>query len=101
MVRLFQPRPVLCGNGIVQAAEQCDDGNSVGGDGCDACLIEPDQETGTESAGSGSDTGGTHGPSGDGCSCSLERVGSAGFGYLAAISLLAVALRPRRPRDSQ
>lgn len=31
-----------CGDGAVQAPEQCDDGNSTGGDGCDArCLIEP------------------------------------------------------------
>ena len=35
-------RPVAtCGNGAVQAAEQCDDGNDVGGDGCDStCFVE-------------------------------------------------------------
>src|SRR3989344_5303086 len=29
------PDPELCGNGGVQEAEQCDDGNRLGGDGCD------------------------------------------------------------------
>ncbi len=32
---------VVCGNGLVQGAEQCDDGNIAGGDGCSAiCTIE-------------------------------------------------------------
>ena len=32
---------VICGNGIVQAGEVCDDGNTVSGDGCSAtCTIE-------------------------------------------------------------
>ena len=32
-----------CGNGIIELAEACDDGNSVGGDGCTAsCTIEQD-----------------------------------------------------------
>lgn len=31
----------VCGNGILEAPEQCDDGNTVDGDGCSAiCLIE-------------------------------------------------------------
>ena len=34
------PVPV-CGNGILEATEQCDDGNTVNKDGCDStCLIE-------------------------------------------------------------
>jgi len=28
--------PAVCGNGMVEPAEQCDDGNIVNGDGCDA-----------------------------------------------------------------
>jgi cysteine-rich repeat protein len=33
--------PSVCGNGLVQSLEQCDDGNVVGGDGCAAaCLKE-------------------------------------------------------------
>ena len=36
------PRPAAtCGNGAVQAAEQCDDGNDVNGDGCAfTCFVE-------------------------------------------------------------
>src|SRR5579862_1485338 len=35
------PCPV-CGNGVLEVGEQCDDGNTVDGDGCDAaCAIEP------------------------------------------------------------
>jgi cysteine-rich repeat protein len=33
----------VCGNGIVEAGEQCDDGNAAGGDCCSsACQSEPD-----------------------------------------------------------
>jgi len=35
------PPATVCGNGIVEGAEQCDDGNTVSGDGCDAsCQTE-------------------------------------------------------------
>ncbi len=31
-----------CGNGVVEGDEECDDGNTVGGDGCSAyCVCEP------------------------------------------------------------
>lgn len=33
--------PILCGNGILEGTEQCDDGNTTNGDGCSAqCTIE-------------------------------------------------------------
>lgn len=33
--------PILCGNGIMESAEECDDGNTLNGDGCSAqCTIE-------------------------------------------------------------
>src|SRR5437879_3265191 len=36
------PAKARCGDGIVQAPEQCDDGNSVTGDGCEAdCTLTP------------------------------------------------------------
>lgn len=36
------PAPPICGNGVVDAGEQCDDQNLVGGDCCSAtCTIEP------------------------------------------------------------
>jgi cysteine-rich repeat protein len=30
----------ICGNGLVETGEQCDDGNPSAGDGCDACAFE-------------------------------------------------------------
>ena len=36
------PAVQLCGNGILEEDEECDDGNRIDGDGCDAyCAIEP------------------------------------------------------------
>ncbi len=33
---------VVCGNGILEGPESCDDGNTTSGDGCDAnCQVEP------------------------------------------------------------
>ncbi|MFL0778392.1 MAG: DUF4215 domain-containing protein, partial [Prochlorococcus sp.] len=29
----------ICGNGILESGEECDDGNNVPDDGCDGCLI--------------------------------------------------------------
>lgn len=42
--------PILCGNGILEGTEECDDGNTTNGDGCSAqCKIEaiPFQSMGT------------------------------------------------------
>jgi len=33
--------PDVCGDGIVGETEACDDGNTVGGDGCTACTVDP------------------------------------------------------------
>ena len=55
--------PVVCGNGIVQTGEQCDDGNTTAGDGCSAtCQTEPPPPTWTCNA----LFYGAH----DGCDCS-------------------------------
>lgn len=33
----------ICGNGVIEAGESCDDGGTVSADGCDsACALEPD-----------------------------------------------------------
>lgn len=37
-----EPCNPTCPNGVVGAGEECDDGNTTGGDGCDAsCAVEP------------------------------------------------------------
>jgi cysteine-rich repeat protein len=58
----------VCGNGMVEAGESCDDGNTVAHDGCSAsCEIElPVCGNGTIEAGEECDDGNT--VSGDGCS---------------------------------
>jgi len=34
--------PAVCGNGVIEGGEQCDDGGAVSGDGCNAqCQLEP------------------------------------------------------------
>ncbi len=30
----------VCGDGVIQAGEECDDGNGATGDGCAACVVE-------------------------------------------------------------
>jgi len=70
----IDPQPV-CGNGLLETGEQCDDGANVSGDGCSAnCEEEEQDECGdsTLNLGEGCDDGNTI--SGDGCSssCSIE-----------------------------
>ena len=39
---IVNPPAILCGNGVVQSPETCDDGNTLSGDGCSStCQIEP------------------------------------------------------------
>ncbi len=35
----FHARPSVCGDGMIEAGESCDDGNGVDGDGCDDCRV--------------------------------------------------------------
>jgi cysteine-rich repeat protein len=65
----------VCGNGSHEAGEQCDDGNTMSGDGCsDICMLEvqPVCGNGSHEADEQCDDGNTM--SGDGCSdiCMLE-----------------------------
>ncbi len=39
--RLYLAQNPLCGNAIKETGEGCDDGNSVTGDGCTSCQLEP------------------------------------------------------------
>ncbi|MFH2007516.1 MAG: LIC_13355 family lipoprotein [bacterium] len=63
--------PVRCGDGLVDPGEQCDDGNTVGGDGCSAaCTREPRCGDGVVDPGELCDDGNVLG--GDGCSALCE-----------------------------
>lgn len=63
----------VCGNGIEEEGEQCDDGNTDSGDGCDReCNLEPTCGDGTVDVGEECDDG--NNDDGDGCNfeCDLE-----------------------------
>jgi cysteine-rich repeat protein len=65
--------PDGCGNGTLDSAEECDDGNNENGDGCDeACNLEVCGD-GVTQAGEACDDGNTTG--GDGCSASCDLEG--------------------------
>lgn len=71
------PAMGICGNGVIEVAEQCDDGNTVNGDGCSAtCATETLPAAvcgnGVKEAGEQCDDGNT--VNGDDCSatCTLE-----------------------------
>jgi cysteine-rich repeat protein len=50
-------KPASCGNGVVDTGEQCDDGNTANGDGCDAeCRFEISAGGGGCAAGGGGGT---------------------------------------------
>lgn len=74
----FNPIPggpdFFCGNGLLEAGEQCDDGNIFNGDGCSSgCRIEyPDCGNGIKNIGEECDDGNVD--YGDGCTplCKLE-----------------------------
>lgn len=80
VVRVVQPPPPpppACGDGTVDAGEQCDDGNTTDGDGCSAnCTTElpppppPPCGNGVVDEGEQCDDGNT--VSGDGCSATCQ-----------------------------
>jgi len=65
------PAPVICGNGIVEEGESCDDGNLIDGDGCssvcafDECSLGETRECGESDVGM--------------CSFGIETCGQDGF----------------------
>jgi cysteine-rich repeat protein len=67
-----------CGNGVLEAGEQCDDGNAVSGDGCSAyCLVEQQGTCGNGVIEAGEQCDDGNLTEGDGCgpNCQLERCG--------------------------
>ena len=67
----------VCGNGLRDPGEQCDDGNNVGGDGCSAtCSVEVGL-CGNEILDPGEQCDDTNTSDGDGCShdCKIELSG--------------------------
>lgn len=65
VVTLFPPI-AICGNGVTEPGEHCDDANLVDGDGCDSNCTPTGCGNGIVSAGEVCDDGNGH--SGDGCS---------------------------------
>jgi cysteine-rich repeat protein len=79
--------PAVCGNGTIETGEECDDGNTAPGDGCDAaCDREPPPNCGDGNVdyadGEECDDGNT--APGDGCddTCALEAPVTCGNGAL-------------------
>jgi cysteine-rich repeat protein len=62
----------ICGNGVLEGIEECDDGNTMSGDGCDANCTRTRCGNGIVTAGEQCDDGNTI--PGDGCSalCRVE-----------------------------
>jgi cysteine-rich repeat protein len=67
----------VCGDGVVDLGEQCDDGNAVDGDGCDSNCMPTGCGNGIVTAGEDCDDGNT--ADGDGCP-STCRLGEADCG---------------------
>jgi cysteine-rich repeat protein len=69
-----------CGDGVVDAGEQCDDGNSTAGDGCSpSCQIEV---CGNHLVDFGETCDDGNRVSGDGCSATCQREGRCGDGVV-------------------
>ncbi|MBI1817423.1 MAG: DUF4215 domain-containing protein [Deltaproteobacteria bacterium] len=70
----------LCGDGVLDPFEECDDGNAVNGDGCDSNCTLPGCGNGALSPGEQCDDGNSD--DGDGCAadCTYELIPGDGYG---------------------
>jgi cysteine-rich repeat protein len=74
----------VCGNGIVEAGEECDDGNTVACDGCSpTCRVER-CGNGRIECGEECDDGSSNGVPGDPCDASCRTVHAANILFVAA-----------------
>ena len=106
----------VCGNGVIEAGEGCDDANTTAGDGCDAAC-QPETGTDAGSVGDGgtidvdagarpdgstrADASVGPGGGGEGCGCRVGR-GPISSGTLAAIlATLATLAWVRRRRSAR
>ncbi len=63
----------VCGNGIVEAGEDCDDGNNLNGDGCSgSCMDESTSECGNGTVETGEECDDGNTTNGDGCSATCQ-----------------------------
>ena len=68
------PNPAVCGNGIVELGEQCDDGNTTACDGCSATCQREVCGNGVRECGEQCDDGASNGAPGDLCSATCSAV---------------------------
>ena len=61
-----------CGDDVVDGGEDCDDGNTVGGDACPAACVQPTCGDGVVSDGEQCDDGDASGGDGCGATCLIE-----------------------------
>ncbi len=108
IVGVEAPLAPVCGDGVVDAGEDCDDGNVVDGDGCDSTCALEGETSGGETSGGETEGGGTSDGTGTdsattgvkdgvgdgGCGCDLGSAPSGGSSAFLLFGLLA--LRRRR-----
>ncbi|MCE9624877.1 MAG: DUF4215 domain-containing protein, partial [Deltaproteobacteria bacterium] len=81
-ITLYESTIAICGNGIQNAGEACDDGNTVDGDGCASNCTLPGCGNDVVEAGEACDDGNTQ--DGDGCSATCQVEASCGNGVVDA-----------------
>ncbi|MCA9610362.1 MAG: DUF4215 domain-containing protein [Myxococcales bacterium] len=97
----------VCGDGVVEVGESCDDGNTTPGDGCNATCqleeppgadggIEPGIDAGVHLGEPGYADGGMTPTGGDGCGCRVPATSRPEAPAAIALALLALVIRRRR-----
>ncbi|MBX7147549.1 DUF4215 domain-containing protein [bacterium] len=85
----------LCGNGIKEGNEECDDGNTIDKDGCSAsCDEENEGSSIPDHAGDGTESGNAHvgGKASGGCSLQSQTMTTSFFGFLLSSLMMGLGL---------